>query len=207
MGPMPTFDEQASGWDTPERSERAQAVAGAILDATHPAPDARVLELGAGTGLLGLALLPHVGSVVLADASDGMLAVAEAKIATGAYPGARTLRHVLTEDPVPSERFDLVVSLMALHHVQDTDAAMAGLAALLDPGGSIAIVDLEAEDGSFHTDPDEPVLHGYERADLRARAEAAGFRDVAFAPAWEVVKNDRVYPLFLLTATRAAPAR
>ena len=53
----------------------------------HPTgADARVLELGAGTGLLGLAL-SHVGAVVLADASDGMLAVAEAKIATGAYPG------------------------------------------------------------------------------------------------------------------------
>jgi ubiquinone/menaquinone biosynthesis C-methylase UbiE len=203
---MPTFDEQAVGWDTPERAERAEAIARLVLDATRPSRDARVLELGAGTGLLGLALLPHVGSVVLADASDGMLAVAEAKIATGAYPGARTLRHVLTVDPVPGERFDLVVSLMALHHVQDTDAAMAGLAALLEPGGRIAVVDLEAEDGSFHTDPDEPVLHGYERADLQARAEAAGFHDVAFAPAWEVSKNGGVYPLFLLTATRSRPA-
>ena len=203
---MPTFDEQAAEWDTPERSERAQAIARAIRDATRPAPDARVLELGAGTGLLGLALLPHVGSVVLADASDGMLAVANAKIATGAYPGARTLRHVLTVDPLPEERFDLVVGLMALHHVQDTDAAMAGLAALLRPGGRIAIVDLEAEDGSFHTDPDEPVLHGYDRMDLRTRAEAAGFRDVAFASAWEVAKNGRVYPLFLLTATRSSHA-
>jgi len=203
---MPTFDEQAAAWDTPERIERARAIARLILDATHPAPTARVLELGAGTGLLGLALLPHVGSVVLADASGGMLAVAEAKIATGAYPGARTLRHVLTVDLVPGERFDLVVSLMALHHVQDTDAAMTGLAALLEPGGMIAVVDLEAEDGSFHTDPDEPVLHGYERGDLRARAEAASFRDVAFAPAWEVAKNDGVYPLFLLTATRSGSA-
>jgi ubiquinone/menaquinone biosynthesis C-methylase UbiE len=203
---MPTFDEQAAEWDTPERVERAQAIARLVLDAAHPAPDARVLELGAGTGLLGLALLPRVGSVVLADASDGMLAVAEAKIATGAYPGARTLRHVLTVDPVHEARFDLVVSLLALHHVQDTDAAMAGLAALLVPGGRIAIVDLEAEDGSFHTDPDEPVLHGYERHTLRACAEAAGFRDVSFAPAWEVAKNESVYPLFLLTATGSRSA-
>jgi ubiquinone/menaquinone biosynthesis C-methylase UbiE len=144
-----------------------------------------------------------VGSVVLADASDGMLAVAQAKIATGAHPGARTTRHTLTVDPVPGERFDLVVSLMALHHVRDTGAAMAALASLLEPGGRMAIVDLEAEDGSFHTDPDEPVLHGYVREDLRACAEAAGFREVTFAPAWEVAKNGGVYPLFLLTATRS----
>jgi ubiquinone/menaquinone biosynthesis C-methylase UbiE len=200
---MPTFDERAPEWDTPERIERAGAVAGLILEAIAPAPDARVLELGAGTGLLGLALLPHVGSVVLADASGGMLDVADAKIAAGDHPGARTLRHVLTVDDLPDERFDLVVSLMALHHVPDTAAALDRIAALLVPGGRIAIVDLEAEDGSFHGDPAEPVLHGFRRDGLRAIAEAAGFRDVAFRPAWAMTKNDRAYPLFLVTATRA----
>jgi len=199
---MTTFDDRAAEWDTPERAERARAIAALILETARPDPDARVLELGAGTGLLGLAILPYVGSVVLADASGGMLDVAEAKIGTGAHPGASTLRHVLTEDPLPEARFDLVVSLMALHHVLDTSAALAGLAALLDQGGRIAIVDLDAEDGSFHSDPGEPVLHGFDREALGAAAEAAGFRDVAFRPAWELPKDDRVYPLFLLTATR-----
>jgi ubiquinone/menaquinone biosynthesis C-methylase UbiE len=198
---MPTFDDRAPEWDTPERAERARAIARLIIEVTTPAPDARVLELGSGTGLLGLELLPHVGSVVLADASGGMLDVAAAKIASGTHPGARTMRHVLTVDPVPDERFDLVVSLMALHHVPDTAAALRDLAAMLAPGGRIAIVDLEAEDGSFHTDPDEPVLRGFDRERLRVLAEDAGFRDVAFRPAWAVHKNDRAYALFLVTAT------
>ncbi len=199
---MTTFDDRAPEWDTPERAERAQAAAELILAAVRPAPDARVLELGAGTGLLGLALAPHVGSVILADASGGMLDVAEAKLAAGGYPGARTLRHVLTVDPLPPDRFDLVVSLMALHHVPDTGAAMEHLAALLEPGGRIAIVDLEAEDGSFHTDPGDDVLPGFERDPLRRHAEAAGFRDVDFRPAWDVTRNGRAYPLFLVTAVR-----
>ncbi len=197
-----TFDDRAPDWDTPERAERAHALAATILAAVRPAEDARVLELGAGTGLLGLALAPHVGSVVLADASGGMLDVADAKIAAGDHPGVSTRRLVLTVDPLPADRFDLVVSLMALHHVQDTDAAMAEIAALLDPGGQIAIVDLEAEDGSFHTDPSDEVLPGFAREDLRASAEAAGFRDVSYASAWNVAKNGRTYPLFLLTAVR-----
>jgi ubiquinone/menaquinone biosynthesis C-methylase UbiE len=199
---MPTFDERAPDWDNPERTERARAVAAFILDAVAPAADARVLELGAGTGLMGLALAPHVGSMVLADPSGGMLAVAEAKIAAGEYPGVRTLRFALAVDPPPDERFDLVVSLMALHHVPDTAAAMTGLASLLEPGGRFAIVDLEAEDGSFHDDPGEPVHHGFDRGALAAQAEAAGFRDVAFRPAWEVTRNGRSYSLFLVTATR-----
>ena len=200
---MATFDERASEWDTPERIERARAVALLILQAMDPAPDARVLEVGAGTGLLGLDLAPYVGSVVLADASRGMLAVAEAKIAAGAAPGVRTLRLALTMDPLPDERFDLIVSLMALHHVPDTAAALAEMAALLVPGGRIALVDLEAEDGSFHTDQANEVHHGFERDGLRAQAEAAGFRDVDFRPGFEVERDGRRYALFLVTASLA----
>lgn len=200
---MPTFDERALEWDTPERRERAHAAARLIVDTVRPARTARVLELGAGTGLMGLALLPHVGSVVLADASTGMLDMAEAKLATGDHPGARTMRLELTVDPLPREQFDLVTSLMALHHVQDTDAALADLAALVVPGGRVALVDLEAEDGTFHSDPDEPVLHGFDREDLRRHAEAAGFTEVAFSRAWDLTKNGRTYPLFLMTAVRA----
>ena len=80
---------------------------------------------------------------------------------------------------------------------------MHALHALLAPGGRIAIVDLDAEDGSFHTDPDAPVHHGLERQALAATAAAAGFRDVVFETALEIAKNGRDYPLFLLVATRA----
>ncbi len=199
---MATFDERARDWDTPDHIERSSAIAALIVETLRPAPSTRVLELGAGTGLLGLSLLPHVAEVVLTDPSRGMLEVADAKIATGAYPGARTLQLAVGEDPVPDERFDLVVSLMALHHVPDTTAAVDALSRLVTRGGRIALVDLESEDGSFHTDPSADVLHGFDRDQLRAELEAAGFRDIAFRPAYEVTRDERAYPLFLLTATR-----
>jgi ubiquinone/menaquinone biosynthesis C-methylase UbiE len=197
-----TFDDRAHDWDTPEREARARAAAERILDALAPANDARVLELGAGTGLLGLVILPHVAEVVLADSSAGMLAKAEEKLATGVYPGARTMRLAFTIDALPDERFDLVVSLMALHHVLDTRVALEQMASLLAPGGRIALVDLEAEDGSFHSDPSDPVLHGFDREALRRDAESAGFEAVTFGPGGELEKNGRMYPLFLVTATR-----
>jgi ubiquinone/menaquinone biosynthesis C-methylase UbiE len=199
---MSSFDERAAAWDSPDRVDRALSVADALRAVIPLTPDLRVIEIGAGTGLLGFAIAREVGSLVLADASPGMLAEADAKIAAAGFDNVRTVRFELTVDPLPAERFDLALSLMALHHVPDTDAALAALAALLDPGGWLALVDLDAEDGTFHTEVDPDVHLGFGREDLGRKAEAAGFRDVAFTTAYRIAKGDRTYPLFLLTARR-----
>jgi len=199
---MSSFDERARDWDTPERVERAESAAAAVRGAVPLTPGMRIIEIGAGTGLLALAIARDVSSVVLAEPSAGMLEVANEKIAASGLDNVRTLRFALTVDPLPPERFDLATSLLVLHHVEDTSAALAALFALLEPGGRLALVDLDAEDGTFHSDPEAEVHHGFMREDLGRRAEAAGFRDVAFATLDRIVKDDRVYPLFLLTARR-----
>ncbi len=200
---MASFDERARDWDSPERMARAASVADALRAAVPLGPEMRVIEIGAGTGLLGLALRTDVGSVTLADPSAGMLAVAEERIVAQAVPNVHTLRYALTVDPLPEARFDLVVSLMAFHHVPDTDAALNGMFELLDPGGRLAVVDLDTEDGSFHSDPETDVHHGFDRERLRRRASAAGFSEIAFTTIHQIAKNERHYSLFLMTACRA----
>lgn len=202
------FDQAAATWDDdPTKVERARivaerlAAAGALSDAT------RVLEYGAGTGLVAQALAAHVGPITLAEPSTGMREVAQAKVDAGALPEATRLWDLdLAVTPPPAgEAFDLVVTVQVLHHVADLTPVLAGFHALLAPGGRLVIVDLDREDGSFHAGHghDHLVHHGFDRADLGALLEASGFRDVAFEHAYDLEKDGRSYPLFLATATRS----
>ncbi|HET9682326.1 MAG TPA: class I SAM-dependent methyltransferase [Candidatus Limnocylindrales bacterium] len=206
---MATFDERAAEWDSPEHVARAEAVADAFVAAVPIEPGTRAIELGAGTGLLGLAIRRRVGAarlseLLLTDASGGMLAVADSKIRDGRIAGVRTARFAVTTDPPPDGApFDLAVSLLVLHHVEDTPAALRGIAGLLRPGGLLALSDLDTEDGSFHTAEAEGIHHlGFDRGALRDLAEAAGFEDVRLSTAGTMEREGRDYPLFLLVARR-----
>jgi ubiquinone/menaquinone biosynthesis C-methylase UbiE len=200
----PSFDERAATWDDdPGKAERARQVAEAIRAAVPLDRSMRVLEFGAGTGLLTQALREDVGPVTLTDTSAGMREVMESKIAGGAIPDGRVWDLDLATGPLPDERFDLVVSLMALHHIPDTDAVLANVATLLDPGGRVAIVDLDAEDGSFHGHA-APVHKGFERDALAAQLTAAGYVDVEIGDCSSVQRDNGTFPLFLAVARRPA---
>ena len=201
---MATFDERAADWDTPRRIARAEEAAQTIEGAIDIPPGCRAIEVGAGTGLLGLALRPRLGSLVLADTSEGMLAEADRKIEEGRLEGVRTVRFDVASDAPPAGGpFDLVVSLLLLHHVKDTSAALAGMHRLVAAGGQIAAIDLDTEDGSFHSPEAEGVHHhGFDRERLAELARAAGFIDVRVGDGHPIDDEGRRYPMFLLTARR-----
>lgn len=202
---MPTFDERAPGWDTPRRIARAEAAAKAIEASVAIPPGCRAIEVGAGTGLLGLALRRHFDSLVLADTSDGMLTEASRKIREGGLEGVSTAHFELGSDTQPAGGpFDVVLSLLLLHHVKDTRAALAGMHRLLGPGGQVAALDLDTEDGSFHGAGAEGVHHqGFDRDRLAELARSVGFEHVKVGDGMRIEDAESAYPLFLFTARRA----
>lgn len=198
------FDERAATWDDdPAKVERARAIAERIREVLALDPEMRLLEYGSGTGLVTQALRDQVGPVTLADSSQGMLEVLRAKVAAGTIADARVWDLDLARDPVPDERFDLVVSVMVLHHIPDLRPVLEGFAALLAAGGRLCVADLEREDGSFHGD-DFEGHHGFDRRELASQLEAAGFAEIRFRHGCEITREGRTYNLFLATCTRAA---
>jgi tRNA (cmo5U34)-methyltransferase len=118
----------------------------------------RVLELGTGTGETARRVLArHPAAVLLGvDASAEMLGHARA-----ALPADRVdLRVGRLEDPLPEGRFDLVVSVLTVHHLDGRGKAelFARAAAILAPGGRLVVGDvvvpLEAGDAVTPIDGD-----------------------------------------------------
>jgi predicted TPR repeat methyltransferase len=196
------FDERAATWDDdPAKVERAQKIAVAIREAIPLEPSMRMLEYGAGTGLVTQALRDAVGPVTMADTSAGMRAVINDKIASGAITDARVWDLDLTTDPIPREQFDLIVTVLTLHHIPTLEPVLANFATLLVDGGYLCIADLEEEDGSFHGEGFDGH-HGFNHSTLEALLDRAGFTDVTFRRCHYIVRDSGTYPLFLATCIR-----
>jgi ubiquinone/menaquinone biosynthesis C-methylase UbiE len=200
------FDAKARQWDeNPVFRERAERIAQAIRARIPLRRDMTALDYGCGTGLVSFALQDALGRITLMDSSAGMLAVAEEKIAAQRLDHMRTLQVDPSADPPADARYDLIYTSMTLHHIPDTDRILQVFHDLLEPGGWLAVADLDREDGSFHG-PEVDVHHGFERADLAAKAQAAGFVEVGFDTVFSIDKTTdagpRSYPVFLMTCRR-----
>jgi tRNA (cmo5U34)-methyltransferase len=201
------FDTAAADWDKKNRRiELAKAISSRI--ALLPLHDGmRAMEYGCGTGLVGLDLAPRLSSLVAADSSLGMLETLKAKISElgikNVFPRRLDLHHEDCE-----QDFDLIFSAMTLHHLTDVDRILAKLFQCLKPGGILALADLDEEDGSFHQDNPEGVIHhGFNRNKLAGDLERLGFVSVQASTVHTILRkssqgDERPYPVFLLTAMK-----
>ena len=116
------------------------------LEAEPLPPEPRILEIGCGTGLLTAHLrrrLPK-GVLVASDLAPAMVQRCRTRLA-----GTAGLRFVVmdAERPACAPGFDLIASSLAAQWFEDLSGTLAGLAALLAPGGLLAVATLSA--GTF----------------------------------------------------------
>lgn len=200
---MTDFDEKAAHWDDdPLKSERARRVAEAIRALVPLQHDWRALEYGCGTGLLSFALRAEFASITLADTSQGMIEVLARKIEAAHAENMFPTLIGSSRKTLAGSSFNIVYSLMALHHIPDTAASLRKFHDLLTPGGWLCIADLDKEDGSFHGEGVKDVHKGFDRAELQTQAERAGFSGVKFSTVFTVQKENEEFPVFLMIASR-----
>jgi SAM-dependent methyltransferase len=114
------FDEYAPDYDDSQDSPEYRACVSLVVEHARPHADDTVLDLGCGTGAIGLALADDAGRVVGRDISEGMLERAREKAAEGGIEtvdfGEGSFR-----EPNVGESVDIVVSNFAMHHLSDDE--------------------------------------------------------------------------------------
>lgn len=95
--------------------------------------DLRILEVGCGTGWMVDRMRPF-GEVTGTDLSEGVLALAKQAI-----PDARFVPGDFMTVELPSEHYDVVVTMEVLAHVSDQAAFLERIAGLLKPGGTLML--------------------------------------------------------------------
>lgn len=111
-------------------------------------PDARVLDIGAGDGVITneIAKIVTNGSVMGTDISSKMVEYAAGEYAK--QPNLRFLQMDASKN-IFREQFDIVTSFNCLHWVRDQEAALNGISKALVEGGQVALL-LSHKKSTYH---------------------------------------------------------
>ncbi len=202
------FDQRAKTWDqNPKRIKMANAVAGGLKRTVAVNSAMTVIDFGCGSGLMTLQLANQVKSVVAMDTSQGMLDVLTTNLKEAGIDNVTT--RYLSRDGVPPavEPVDLIVSNMVFHHIPDIPATLKRLESWLNPGGWLAISDLEPEDGRFHGPEAGEVHHGLDPQELKITLQKLGLTVKSLNRVYEMDRpapdgSISTYPIFLLVAKK-----
>jgi len=158
-----SFDRTAADYDRLGDLSENDSITSWLVSVLRPA-GGRALDLGCGSGRHAVLLAERFTHVDAIDLSLPMIDIARARRSRPnvAYQQANLL------DATGSGEYDLVLSVMTLHHVPDLQSALAHIRGLLAPGGRIVVVDPYPAGSALH-----PVLRILHRlVPLRPRLHA-----------------------------------
>lgn len=115
-----------------------------IIGLAELRPEDRVLDIGAGTGLLALAAAPSVAHVHALDVSPAMCEHLQHKVAALGISNIDITVNTATELPLADGSVDVVLSNYCFHHLADPekDRALSEIARVLRPGGRLVFGDM-----------------------------------------------------------------
>lgn len=194
------FENKAAEWDKPGKIAMANRFVNELTKHVSIQSDWKALEIGTGTGLVGLQLLPKLKEMVFEDTSEEMLKVLRVK--TAEMENVEILCGQVTD--YKKSDIDFVFSNMAFHHIENITDVLNHLFQITKNGAIIAIGDLRSEDGSFHRFDPVPH-HGFDTEELSEQFKKAGFT-VQLAQTYHVLRQEKIpgkmsdYEQFILIA-------
>ena len=147
-------DAITGGWIT-------QWVEGVVADKSGES----AIDLGCGSGRVAHVLAKHYDRVRAIDLSPEMVALAQRK-----RPHPRISFEAADLTTVTGQ-YDLVISMMTLHHLPDVEATLRHIAGLVKPGGTAILVDNAMPNATTRTEQRlwaarvlaQDVLHAFQK--------------------------------------------
>ncbi len=137
MGLLSDYANQAESYDNTRSA--SPSVLAPLRRALSGAPGRLIADIGGGTGNYSAALRDEGWEPLVVDRSEAMLECARTK-------GLQTLSCDAQGLPLGDERFDAVMLISMLHHVDDADAVLSEARRILRPGGRLAVMTYTRED-------------------------------------------------------------
>jgi ubiquinone/menaquinone biosynthesis C-methylase UbiE len=196
---MNRFDRLASNWEKDEkRTKLAKLIFNSIKENLILRTNLTIADIGTGTGLLLVQLLPYAKQIDGFDNSQAMMNVLREKLISNEIKNVETVTFNADKDELPENKYDLVVSSMAFHHIAETENILKKISKSLKIGGQIAIADLETEDGTFHSEMTDDIKHkGFDKSGFEQLMKNSGFENAEVKTAFSVIREEKSYPVFL----------
>lgn len=201
------FDDVAREWDNEKRIKRAEIIANKIKTTVIVGQDKYAMEFGCGTGLVSFNLYDEFENITLIDTSKEMIKIVNNKIKTLSLSNI----NARCEDLVNSksdEKFDVIYSSMVLHHIIDINKLCKKFYDMINLNGTLCIVDLNKDDGSFHKNEIGFNGHnGFSKTWLKNILEVNGFSNIKYETFYKGIKkideDELVYSLFIMTGQKS----
>ncbi|MHB8069399.1 MAG: class I SAM-dependent methyltransferase [Desulfobaccales bacterium] len=161
-----------------KENQRLQDQASTLTDLLHAdslfPPGSRILEAGCGVGsqTLTLAQQNPSASFTSCDISDLSLEQARGRVQAAGLTNVQFQQADIFRLPFEPESFDHVFVCFVLEHLRDPVAALTSLRKMLQPGGTMTLI--EGDHGSAYFYPDSEAAHRAIQCQIKLQAGLGG---------------------------------
>jgi 2-polyprenyl-3-methyl-5-hydroxy-6-metoxy-1,4-benzoquinol methylase len=192
------FDDLAKQWDSfPQRVKGAMRFVDNIKKyLPDDIADFDLLDYGCGTGLVSFGFSSDVNTIQGFDNSSSMVDVYNDKAKQIGMQNISAKLHDINTQTIPKDKFDLIVTNMTMHHINDTDDFICKLVDGLKENSYLCIADLKTEDGTFHQDNKGVIYFGFEVEDIKRIFEKYNLKNIQIDLLETINKDDKSYEVF-----------
>ena len=170
------FDEVAKVWNTEERKNRTFTIYEKMFKYLGKnLKEKKALEIGSGDGLLATLLSKDLKHIDCMDTSlkmrdESLKRINEMKIENISINDENFLDN-------SNEKYDVIYSLTAFHHIVDVDAELKLLREHIKENGKIIIMDLDTVSPDFHKDfPNFDGHDGFSEEEICTYFKSTGWK-------------------------------